>query len=292
MSFSHVWLSSFIVCLCASCVFSKPVSLEKTLDKYAGAALRSCPELRVPGKTGEIRESLVQKWMDQGAGSIEANELRVLKRRVRDYESFTWTQLLKRFHAANIEDALSQFLLKEAHAKTHKAEEFYVLGILLKARLEEVLEQREKALLERMRTIGLGYTSYIRKYGYEPVSILQCVRRPEDVCAICPETGTRKAWIYVGAGPAEIRGANRYRVVVFSPFASGSAKDKRRVVYKGGTLGEWNEQTMNKQIALMQIENMSIIRELEKQEEVENISSPAQSIAQKPTLRIEIRELW
>ncbi|MGJ8673674.1 MAG: hypothetical protein ACSHX2_12100 [Rubritalea sp.] len=242
------------------------------------------------------RERIVKSWQASEAGEIDEEELRDLKRRKRDYEGYDWQNMLKKYELAQLDDPLSQFLFDVASEKGLSAEKYYVLLALMSERLEESIELREETSKERMRLIGKGYTAYVKAHGVEPSGLQMCASKAETIFAIRPETGEKENWVYVGSGPAEIRGGNRYRLIAYSPFLTGSANDKRWVVYKGGMLGEWKDETIQKQVAAMHLENMSIVRELEsktaKSKETEVRADTGKVAKQKQTLRIEIRELW
>ncbi|MFC5051893.1 hypothetical protein ACFPK9_14915 [Rubritalea spongiae] len=290
MSCFCVWLLLGAFFLYGGIAAGAPVSLEETLDKLAGEAVRGFPKLRGNQAQSEYRAELVKRWQSTDAGEIDLQELNELKRRTRDYDGYVWQDLIKRFELANLDDDLSRYLFMKASERSLSAEEFYVLGVLLDERLKVVLEEREERSKERLRLIGKGYTAYVREHKKDPGKIEFCAAERATCFAVDPETGAKVAWIYVGAGPAEIRGGNRYRMVAYSPFKVGRAKDKRWVVYKGGMLGEWKDETVQKHVAAMHLENMQVAREEERKEE-EKVKVKRVTKA-KPELLITIREIW
>lgn len=288
-----MYSNSVLLCVFV-CSFSllqaASVSLEKTLDKFAGIALRKHPELRENESFAEARERLVKSW--ESAEAIDEKVLKDLKRRKREYDSYSWKKLLERYELANLNDVKSQFLFNQASRKNLKAEEFYVLKILLKERLEMELERREVLSQQYLREVGEKYSLYIREHKKDPES-LRSFMVSDALYATHPETGSKIEWCYVGAGPAEIRGANRYRMVAYSPFRVGNHKSKRWVVYKGGRTGEWQEVSLRKKVAAMHLENLAIARERELKAEQKLLAvSKVKKFVPKKILQIEIRELW
>ena len=119
-----------------------------------------------------------------------------------------------------------------------------------------------------------------------------------------PLTGDMCQWVFVGQGPAEIRGVDRYRLVAYASFPSGKQLAYRWVVYKGGQLGTWKKQTLlaavqkmesgnvlaaQPQIAAMPIKKKSSAKSGEK---ATSVATKKSSSASKPKLKITIRELW
>jgi hypothetical protein len=288
-----VWFCLGVLVCSITLLEAAEVGLDKTLNKFAGAALRKYPELRGSEKTSEARERLVKQWLDSEAASIDEKELKELKRRKREYDSYSWTTLMKRYELANLDDPLSEFLFEQASRTNLKAEEFYVLSILLKDRLALKMGEREEVSKTRLRAIGKAFTAYVKENQSDPSSIELLSTDPTQVYAVHPESGEKVRWCYVGEGPAEIRGTNRYRLIAYAPFRVGAYKDKRWVVYKGGQLGEWKESTLQKQVAAMRLENLAIAREEEIKAEKEIAIAKAPKSARTPkSLKIQIKELW
>lgn len=287
--YSNSVLLCFFICS-FSVLQAASVSLEKTLNKFAGAALRKYPELRGNESFAEARARLVKSW--ESAEDIDEKTLKDLKRRKREYDSYSWKKLIERCELANLDNAESKFLLREASRTNLRAEEFYILKILLKERLDMIFEKREKISHERLREVGKTYSAFIRKHKVNPKKLGDFIFS-DALYAIHPETDSKVEWCYVGAGPAEIRGANRYRMVAYSPFRVGTHKSKRWVVYKGGRTGEWQETSLQKKVAAMYLENLAIVREQERQEEQKLLAASSEKkAATKKALQIEIRELW
>ena len=116
-----------------------------------------------------------------------------------------------------------------------------------------------------------------------------------------PLTGAVADWVYIGQGPAEVRGSNRYRVIAYAPFASGTGSAYRWVAYKGGQLGSWKTKTLLAAVKRMEFENSMVSQPqvtvaakpaTKKSKPVEKSVVNAKKQQLKPKLKITIRELW
>ncbi len=280
------------------------MNLDRTLEKLAASILRECPELKGDQRTSEARQKLVDEFEEFKVDSISREYLKKIRRNKADYESFAWTQIVKNYERGHFKDPKMQFFLKKAKAEKMRGEEHYVVHRLMSRYYELKIEERTLASRRSLSHLGKEYTAYLKLNGKPPKDLETLEIDAAKRSGMDPLTGAVSQWIYIGQGPSEIRGGNRYRVVAYAPFATGKALAYRWVVYKGGQLGIWKTETLEAAVLKMGRENLVALRppvvalepEVEKKSVAGGKSTELANKKSKPVtkskLKITIRELW
>ena len=295
-----------LVCLClllcnVGSAAKKGKPLDRTLDKLASAMLHAYPELKEGKRTRMAHAALVSEFKRLKADSIPEVQYRKLKRRKADFTDFQWIQIVSKFERAQLTDPKCAFLLKKAKREKMSRVDQYVTTHLMEAYFKEQIAIRERLSKSRLRAVGKAYTIYLKLNKTEPARLNDFVLIKDNRMAVNPLTGDTEEWIYVGAGPAFIKGSNNYRVVAYSPFGVGMGEDFRLVGYKGGRNSEWKQHVVLKKYDKMQLDIMRSLEDerLEKQRIKRNAVAkesgrkaiPVQE-KESTNLKITIRELW
>lgn len=270
-------------------------NLDRTLEKIAAAMLREYPELRGDARTSLARATLVKEFRSYEVHEISAEYLKKIKRQKVDLTFIDWVELVERFEKADFQDSKRKYLLARAKSNKLRSEEFYVMTRLLKAYYASALEEREDLSKLRLRRVGKAFTAYLREHKVEPKSLERFVGNPSDRLCLDPYTGELKEWVFIAASKAEVRGANKHRLVAFSPFKSGRLGVMRWVSYKGGTVGDWKETTLLAAVANMHADDLKLAaKEQSKLAESKKMKKVVASakVTKPKKLEISIRELW
>lgn len=304
------WMVCWFVVLSSGATIAQDFSFDRTLDKLAGEMVRAYPELQGLKRSSEIRAELVQEFRDLGVEDVSRSWMRDKRRRKIDYEAHGWVELVKKFEQAAIQKAQAKYLLKMAREQKLKFDEHYVVGQLMYFYHKKYLHEREVESRERLAQVGKQYTYFVRAHEKDPQSLLEFVKHAEQRMGMNPETGDEAPWVFVGAGPSEIRGGNGYRVVAYAPFTSGSRDRYRWVVYRGGRVTEWKSDTIlaahkrmdQKNVKLAEKQKQELAKAQQSSEkkvvnaQVIMAAALAQSLEpveeKKKALRITIKELW
>ncbi|MFC4995029.1 hypothetical protein [Rubritalea tangerina] len=299
------WLwAGFLIYVCG--FVEADEGLERSMEKLAAGMLRACPELKGGQRTVAARRNLVEEFEALGADKISLDYLKKIRRSKVDYERADWLELVAKFERAGFVRPRGQFLMGKARAQKMRAEEFYLVKRLMDAYYDLWIEEREEEERRSMRRVGKAYSTYISAYGVAPKCLEDFL--PEEACfATDPRTNHDSRWVYVGGGPWELRGANRYRVVAYASYPCGRQGVYRWVIYKGGLVGEWKEETLVKSIAkverdyqLLQIAKKAEATGSERDDQrVAKSTTPGhervkavEKPSKKPKLKITIVELW
>ncbi len=294
-------------------MFAQEYCFDKTLDKLAGEMVRSYPDLQGLKRSSEIRAELVKEFRRLGVEDVPRSWMRDKRRRKIDYEEIGWQQLVQEFEQAQIKIPQAEYLLRIAKEQKLRFDEHHVVEKLMYFYLKKYLNQREEESRERLAELGKQFTYFVRAHGRDPKDLAEFVKLGDVRMCVDPQTGEEAPWVYVGAGPSEIRGSSRFRVVAYSPFNSGSRSRFRWIVYRGGRVTEWRSETIlsahkrmiESNTKLAQKEEEAQARELAENQEQIVQAQQAMTAAlvgsfrpepevkpKKKALRITIRELW
>jgi|GEM_PF-2468484 hypothetical protein len=280
------------------------MNLDRTLEKLASSLLRECPELKGDDRTSEARQKLVDEFEEFNVDSISHEYLKKIRRSKVDYERFAWTHLVKNYEHAHFKQAKMQFFLKKAKAEKMRGEEHYVVHRLMSRYYELKIEERTLASRRSLSHLGKEYTAYLKVNEKPPKDLETLVINAANRSGMDPLTGAVSQWVYIGQGPAEIRGGNKYRVIAYAPFATGKTLAYRWVVYKGGQIGLWKIETLEAAVQKMERENLvalqppvaALVPEVKKKSVAGGKSTELAQKKSKPVtkskLKITIRELW
>lgn len=308
-----MWSRVLICCFLMQCAQAQDYSFDRTLDKLAGEMLRAHPELQGLRKSSEVRAELVKEFRDLGIEDVSRSTMRDKRRRKIDYEAYGWVTLLQKFERAKLEQPQAQFLLEIAKEQKLRFDEHYVVEKLMYFYLKRAVAEREERSRDNLAEVGKQFTYFVRANGRDPNNLAEFVKRGDQMLCVDPESGEEEPWVFVGAGPAEIRGGNGYRVVAYSPFDSGSRNRYRWVVYRGGRVTEWKSTTVLAAHKRMEKNNADQLEREQKlltkqqsttaaevviaQKEMaaalaESLDPEPEPQPKKKALRITIRELW
>ena len=280
------------------------MNLDRTLEKLAASILRECPDLKGDERTSEARQKLVDEFEKFKVDSISREQLKKIRRGKVDYKHFAWTHLIKNYERGHFKEPKMQFLLKKAKAEKMRGEEHYVVYRLMLSYYELKVEERTLASRKSLSHLGKEYTAYLKKNGRSPKDLETLQVDVAKRGGIDPLTGLESQWIYIGQGPAEIRGGNRYRVIAYAPFTTGKDLAYRWVVYKGGQLGSWKTETLVAAVQKMERENLValqppvvvVAQAIKKKSilggESTEVAKKESNFLSKSKLKITIRELW
>ena len=307
------WIVCWLVVLGSGVGYTQDFSFDRTLDQLAGEMVRAYPELQGLKRSSEIRAELVKEFRDIGVEDVPRSWMRDKRRRKIDYEAHGWVELVNKFEKADIATAQAKYLLKIAREQKLKFDEHHVVEQLMYFYHKKYVLEREEESRERLAEVGKQFTYFVRANEKDPQSLLEFVKHAEQRMGIDPETGDEAPWVFVGAGPSEIRGGNGYRVVAYAPFTSGSRGRYRWVVYRGGRVTEWKSDTILSAHKRMDQKNVKLA-EKQKQELAKAQQSSEKKVVQaqvimasvlaqslepveqpepkKKALRITIKELW
>ena len=192
--------------------------------------------------------------------SISRAQLKKIRRNKVDYGHYSWTHIVKSYERGQFKEPKMKFLLKKAKAQKMRGEEHYVVSRLMLSYYELKVEERTQASRRGLSHLGKEYTAYLKLNGNPPKDLetLQVVVAKR--VGLDPLTGSESQWVYIGQGPAEIRGGNRYRVIAYAPFTTGNELAYRWVVYKGGQLGVWKTKTLVAAVEKMERENLMLLK--------------------------------
>ena len=280
------------------------VNLDRTLKKLAASMLRECPELQGEERTSVARQKLVEEFKRFKADSIPSTYLKKIRRGKVDYEAFAWTRIVEKYDRGHFKDPKMLFLHTKAKAEKMRGEEHYVVSQLMLSYYELKLEERTQSSRKLLSQLGKLYTAYLKENGKPPKNLEVLQPDVAHRSGMNPLTGAVADWVYIGQGPAEVRGSNRYRVIAYAPFASGSGLAYRWVAYKGGQLGSWKTASLMAAVERMQRENsltsqlqVAAVARAEKMKSMavknpRKVAKKESRPATKPKLKITIRELW
>ncbi|MEO1858033.1 MAG: hypothetical protein ABGY95_11820 [Rubritalea sp.] len=280
------------------------MNLDRTLEKLAASMLRECPSLRGSERTSEARKRLVGEFEKLKADSISSGHLKKIRRSKVDYQAFAWTRIVEKYECGDFKDPKMLFLLKKSKAEKMRGEEHYVVYRLMRSYYDLKLEERTVASKKDLSQLGKLYTAYLKEHGKPPENLENLQQDLAKRIGMNPLTGIEAPWIYIGQGPAEIRGPNKYRVIAYAPFASGKDLAYKWVVYKGGQLGTWKTDTLLEAVKRMERDNLAALQQQVDAEQKPKESKPKVSakplvVAKKeskarakPKIKITISELW
>jgi len=280
------------------------MNLDRTLEKLAASILRECPELKGDDRTSDARQRLVDEFKKFKVDSISRENLKKIRRGKVDYERFAWTQIVKNYERGHFKEPKMQFFLKKAKAEKMRGEEHYVVFRLMLSYYELKVEERTLASRRDLSRLGKDYTAYLKLNGKPPKDLETLQIDVAKRVGIDPLTGSISQWVYIGQGPAEIRGGNRYRVIAYAPFTTGRGLAYRWVVYKGGQLGSWKTKTLLAAVQKMERENLMalqppavVVAKVVKKKSISDrktteVAKKESKPVSKSKLKITIRELW
>lgn len=295
-----VFICILISCLSVSAA-DKPSALDRSLEKVASAMMRAYPELKGGKRTKEARTHLLREFRSLDADDLSAEAQKKLRRRKADFKGAQWVELVRRFEQANLTDPRCVFLLKEAKDQKMTSTQQYIFMQLMKGYLEKELKSREELSRSRLRRVGKEYSAFLKAEKREPESLEEFVSDDSLMYGLQPQTGLKKRWVYVGAGPVAMRGGNRFRVVAYSPFSVGRGEQFCWVAYKGGSLGEWKRNTILSKHDKMKRDCALFYENQAKKKREKSLAKlkkdTEKQAAEKKTklpkkLKITIRELW
>lgn len=279
-------------------------NLDRTLEKLAASILRECPELQGDERTSEARKRLVDEFKKFKVDSISRAQLKKIRRNKVDYGHYSWTHIVKSYERGQFKEPKMKFLLKKAKAQKMRGEEHYVVSRLMLSYYELKVEERTQASRRGLSHLGKEYTAYLKLNGNPPKDLETLQVDVAMRVGLDPLTGSESQWVYIGQGPAEIRGGNRYRVIAYAPFTTGNELAYRWVVYKGGQLGVWKTKTLVAAVEKMERENLMLLKppvavvdKVVKNKSIADgktteLTKKESKSVSKTKLKITIRELW
>ncbi|MFT5883547.1 MAG: hypothetical protein ACI9FG_002064 [Crocinitomicaceae bacterium] len=279
-------------------------NLDRTLEKLAASILRECPELQGDERTSEARKRLVDEFRKFKVDTISRAQLKKIRRNKVDYRHYSWTHIVKSYEQGHFKEPKMKFLLKKAKAQKMRGEEHYVVSRLMLLYYELKVGERTQASRRGLSHLGKEYTAYLKLNGNPPKDLETLQVDVAKRVGVDPLTGSESQWVYIGQGPAEIRGGNRYRVIAYAPFATGNELAYRWVVYKGGQLGVWKTKTLVAAVEKMERENLMLLKppvavvdKVVKNKSIADgktteLTKKESKSVSKAKLKITIRELW
>lgn len=292
-----LFVSALLSALLSSLVIAgtrKERPLDRALDKLASAMLQEHPELKGAKRSRLAKEDLIKEFGRLGADDISEKVFRGLKRRKVDYANLQWNLLVGRFERASLDDTKCVFLLKKAKQQKMNGVEHYVVSKLMAEYFDEQIRIREELSKRNLQAIGKAYSEFLKSQKSEPRALKEFVSDSALLQCVNPLTGEQRQWIYVGGESVPILGANRYRVVAYSPFGVGQSEGYRWVGYKGGRVSEWKAQTVLDKHALMkktlQDNRLNSQRKIDLKAQQQRESE--RLLEESKKLKITITELW